>query len=167
MNSLLINLILLTLTNMEQLPEQNLEADGSAPKNFASFTGKYLCWSLFFTKLQAFRPATLLKRDSYTGVFLWNLRNSEEHLFRKTSERLLLCIDYFIIYIFTILYSIRFSFLQITSSLLRNSNNRTNDGWGGFLWRSISVKTNFIFWRLKISFTEMFHESSKNILIGI
>ena len=25
--------------------------------------------------LQAFRPALLLKRDSYTGVFLWNLRN--------------------------------------------------------------------------------------------
>ena len=43
MNSLLINLILLTLTNMEQLPEQNLEAAGSAPKNFARFTGKYLC----------------------------------------------------------------------------------------------------------------------------
>ena len=52
-------------------------------QNFANFTGKHLCWSLFFKKLQAFRPATLLKRDSYTGVFLWNLRNSEEHLFWK------------------------------------------------------------------------------------
>ena len=50
-------------------------------KFFANFTGKHLCWSLFFTKLQAFRPATLLKIDSYTGVFLWNLRNSEEHLY--------------------------------------------------------------------------------------
>ena len=69
-------------------------------KKIANFTGKHLCWSLFFTKLQAFRPATLLKRDSYTGVFLWNLRNCEEHLFRKRSERLLLCIDYFIIYLF-------------------------------------------------------------------
>ena len=39
-NSLLIHLILLTLTNMEQLPEQNLEADGSVVKNFESFTGK-------------------------------------------------------------------------------------------------------------------------------
>ena len=54
----------------------------------------------FFTKLQAFRPATLLKRDFYTGVFLRNLRNSEEDLFRRTSERLLLSIDYFIIYWF-------------------------------------------------------------------
>ena len=73
---------------------------GGVLKNFANFTWKHLSWSLFFKKLQAFRPATLLKRDSYTGAFLWNLRNSEEHLFRKTSERLLLCIDYFIIYWF-------------------------------------------------------------------
>ena len=35
-------------------------------KNFAIFTGKHLCWGLFSIKLQAFRPATFLKRD--TGV---------------------------------------------------------------------------------------------------
>ena len=35
-------------------------------KNFANFTGKHLCWSLF-PKLQAFSPATPLKTDSYTG----------------------------------------------------------------------------------------------------
>ena len=69
-------------------------------KFFANFTGKHLCWRLFFTKLQAFRPATLLKIDSYTSVFPWNLRNSEEHLFWRTSERLLSCIDYLIIYLF-------------------------------------------------------------------
>ena len=39
-------------------------------KNFANFTGKYLCWSLFLINLQACRPATLLKRDFNTGVFL-------------------------------------------------------------------------------------------------
>ena len=92
---------LLTLTILTQPPEQNSEAAaGGVLKNFANFTGKHLCWSLFFTKLQAFRPATLLKIDSYTSVFLWNLRNSEEHLLWRTSERLLLCIDYFIIYWF-------------------------------------------------------------------
>ena len=86
----------LTLT---QPPKQNSEAAaGGVLKNFANFTGKHLCWSLFFKKLQAFRSEMLLKRDSYTGVFLWNLRNSEEHLFWKTSEQLLLFIDYFIIY---------------------------------------------------------------------
>ena len=28
-------------------------------KNFANFTGKHLCWSLFFIKFNAFRPAIL------------------------------------------------------------------------------------------------------------
>ena len=44
-------------------------------KNFTKFTGEHLCWSLFLKRLQAWKPATLLKRDSNTGVFLWNLRN--------------------------------------------------------------------------------------------
>ena len=39
-------------------------------KIFANFTGKHLCWSLFLIKLQALKPANLLKRDSNTGVFL-------------------------------------------------------------------------------------------------
>ena len=39
-------------------------------KNFANFTGKHLCWSLFSKKWQDFWLATLLKRDSNTGVFL-------------------------------------------------------------------------------------------------
>ena len=38
-------------------------------KNFASFTGKHRCYSLSLIKLQVFRPATLLKRDSNTGAF--------------------------------------------------------------------------------------------------
>ena len=42
--------------------------------NFAIFTGKQLCWRFFLIKLPAFRPATLLKRDSNTGVFLCILR---------------------------------------------------------------------------------------------
>ena len=39
-------------------------------KNLANFTEKQLCRSLFLIKLQAFRPATLLKRVSNTDVFL-------------------------------------------------------------------------------------------------
>ena len=38
-------------------------------KNFANFTGKNLCWGLFLIKLLAFKPATLLKRNSKTDVF--------------------------------------------------------------------------------------------------
>ena len=44
-------------------------------KKFPSFTGTHLCWSFFLIKPQALRPATLLKRDSNTGVFLWNWRS--------------------------------------------------------------------------------------------
>ena len=37
-------------------------------KNFANFTGKHLCWSLFLIKLQVFKTATLLKGESNTSV---------------------------------------------------------------------------------------------------
>ena len=39
-------------------------------RNFAKFTGKHLCQSLIFNDIAGLRPATLLKRDSGTGVFL-------------------------------------------------------------------------------------------------
>ena len=35
-------------------------------KNFAIFTGKLLCWSLFLITLQALRPGTLLTRSPRT-----------------------------------------------------------------------------------------------------
>ena len=57
----------------KQLPE--MFCKNGALKNFAIFTGKHQCWSLFLIKLQAFMPATLLKRDSITIVFLRILRN--------------------------------------------------------------------------------------------
>ena len=44
-------------------------------KNFTTFTGKHMCWSLFLIKLQGYSPETLLKRNSNTGVFLWILQN--------------------------------------------------------------------------------------------
>ena len=77
---------LLTLTILTQPPEQNSEAAaGDVLKNFANFTGKHLCWSLFFTRLQVFRTATLLKKAP-TQLFsyeIWEiLKNTcfEEHL---------------------------------------------------------------------------------------
>ena len=42
-------------------------------KNFANFTRKQLRWNLFLVKLKALSPETLLKKDSNTGVSLWNL----------------------------------------------------------------------------------------------
>ena len=37
-------------------------------KNFAILIERHPCWSLFLIKLQAFRSATLIKRDSNTNV---------------------------------------------------------------------------------------------------
>ena len=37
-------------------------------RNFAKFTGKHLCQSLFFNKMAGLRPATLLKKR------LWHMR---------------------------------------------------------------------------------------------
>ena len=75
--------------------EQNYKKK-DALKNFVSFIGKHLCWSLFFLiKLQAFRPTTLLRRDSNTGCFPMKFAN-----FLRTStsmiiyERLLLSLHY-------------------------------------------------------------------------
>ena len=42
-------------------------------KNFARLTGQHLCRGLFFINVSGFRPATLLKRDSDAGIFLWIL----------------------------------------------------------------------------------------------
>ena len=40
-----------------------------------NFARKKLCRSLFLIRLLSFSPAALLKRDSNTDVFLWNLPN--------------------------------------------------------------------------------------------
>ena len=42
-------------------------------------------------KFQARRSTTLLKRESNTVIFLWNLRNFEEHLFWRTSANDCFC----------------------------------------------------------------------------
>ena len=53
----------------------------SVLKNFANFPLKHLCWSFFLIKLQPWGLATLLKRNSNTGAFLWLLQIFYEHLF--------------------------------------------------------------------------------------
>ena len=41
-------------------------------QNFAIFTGKHLCWNFLLKNLEAWSPATLLKKDSNIGVFSQN-----------------------------------------------------------------------------------------------
>ena len=42
-------------------------------KTFPKFTGKHLCWRLFFNKVADLRSAISLNRDFGTGIFLYNL----------------------------------------------------------------------------------------------
>ena len=56
-------------------------------ENFAKFTGKHLCQNFFLNKVAGASVNISLdlywKRESGTGVFM-NLRNFQEHLFRRT-----------------------------------------------------------------------------------
>ena len=61
-------------------------------KNFAIFTGKHLCSGLFLIKLQAFRPATFLKRDSNTGVSCGYCEIFKNSFFRENLRWLLLTV---------------------------------------------------------------------------
>ena len=45
-----------------------------------------LYWSLFLINLQAYKPVTLLERDSNIGFFLWILRYFKGHLWATASE---------------------------------------------------------------------------------
>ena len=60
--------------------------------NFAIFTRKHLCWGLFLIKLQAFRPATFLKRDSNTGVSCGYCEIFKNSFFRENLRWLLLTV---------------------------------------------------------------------------
>ena len=50
--------------------------------NFAIFTGKHLCWSLFMIKLKAWRPTTILKTMTVKQVFF--CESSLELFFYRT-----------------------------------------------------------------------------------
>ena len=51
------------------LSQRRCSVKKGAIKDFANFTGKHLCWSLFLIQSQAWGPATFLKTGSNTGIF--------------------------------------------------------------------------------------------------
>ena len=53
-------------------------------KKFTKFAEKHLCQALFFNKVAALNPATLLKKRLWHRVFYWILKNFKEHLFYRT-----------------------------------------------------------------------------------
>ena len=60
-------------------------------EHFAKFTGKHLCQSLFFKRLQAWGLQFYQKRNSDSGLFPVNFAKFSKTTFlKKTSERLLL-----------------------------------------------------------------------------
>ena len=76
-------------------------------KNFAKFTRKQPCWSLFLITLQAWKPATLLKGDSNTGVFLWIWRIFKKSCFYRiplmaTSQQTILLVSEMSIFYLTL-----------------------------------------------------------------
>ena len=58
---------------------------------FAIFTGKHLCWSLFFIKLQAFRPKKKLQYKCFPMNIAKFLRTP---ILKNICERLLLFVSY-------------------------------------------------------------------------
>ena len=65
-----------------------------ALRNFAKFTGKHLCQSLFFNKVAGLRPATLLKKRHWNSCFPVNfLKFLRTPFLQNTSGRLLLILQ--------------------------------------------------------------------------
>ena len=52
-------------------------------RNFAIFTGKYLCQRFFFDKVAGLRPATLFKKESLAQVFFCEFWEISKNIFFK------------------------------------------------------------------------------------
>ena len=76
-----------------QLPQVFYEK--AVLKNFAIFTEKHLCWSLFLIKLWTLRPATLLKRDCNTCFPVNIAKFLRISILKNIRERLLLPLQVF------------------------------------------------------------------------
>ena len=52
---------------------QEVICEKSVLRNFKKFTGKHLCWNLFFNKVSGLRPATFLKKRLWHKCFPVNI----------------------------------------------------------------------------------------------
>ena len=85
------------ITFFKKILKQSLDVKTQSPegfckkgdlRNFANFTEKHLCWSLFI-KVASLQPTIFLKRDSNSSAFLWSFQNLRV-LILKNSCKLLL-----------------------------------------------------------------------------
>ena len=67
----------------------------SVLKRFAKFHRKTPVLESLFSKVAGPQPATLLKRDSNTGVYLWNLRIFNNTFFKEHFQWLFLYVLYY------------------------------------------------------------------------
>ena len=78
-------------TNNQQKQPPEVFCKKSVLRNFAKFTGKYLCQSLFFNKVAGLMPTTLLKKRLWPRCFPANFTKLLRKPFsQNTSGRLLL-----------------------------------------------------------------------------
>ena len=87
-------------------------------KGFANFTGNHLCWGLFFYKVSSLQACINTKKRLLHRFFPVKFEKFWRALISKTIRAI--AFVYWLLHhilIFTILYSTRFSFLQITSLL--------------------------------------------------
>ena len=84
-NNLQIFPLCKTLSKALELSEAVVQGC-SVKKVFLKFTGKHLCQSLFFNEVAGSGLQFYLKRGSSAGVFLWILRNFEEHLLLQNTS---------------------------------------------------------------------------------
>ena len=72
-------------------------------KNFAKFTGKHQCQSVFFSKVWDLRPITILKEGPWHRLFSLNFAKCFRTLFLQNHSRRLL-LDFWISFAFFSLY---------------------------------------------------------------
>ena len=90
-----MNFFLLFVVNYfcKKVPPRSSHLREGVLRNFAKFTGKHLCQSLFFNKVAGLRPATLLKKRFWHRCFPVNFAKFIRTSFlQNTTERLLLSI---------------------------------------------------------------------------
>ena len=73
------------LSGRNKSSHQRCSIEKAVLKKLTTFIGKHLSWSHFLINLQVWGHATLLKRESNAGVFLWTFGYFKEALFWGTS----------------------------------------------------------------------------------
>ena len=84
---------ILTTWNIVRSSHQRCFVRNGAIRNFAKFTGKHLCQSLFFNKVASLRPATLLKKRLWDRCFSVNFAKFFRTLFYRTPPGDCFCIS--------------------------------------------------------------------------